>query len=107
MMNKEKISAEASIYLYHLNNANDENGMRKHESWKFSMVDEAGKKAIEREYNPTVSTPVKKTIIEDFSADVLLGISSSYPKILVTDKNIEHQKDASFFIAYATDRKIR
>ncbi len=106
-MIKEKISTAASIYLFHLNNANDENGMRKHESWKFSMVDEAGKKALEREYNPTVSSQVKAKAIQGFSEDVLLGISINYPKILVKDTAIDYQKDATYFVAYAIDRKIR
>ena len=106
-MKKEEVATQAKVYLYHLNNANDENGIRKHEGWKFSMVDAAGKLDIERTYYPTLSVAVKTTVIEDFSAHVMLGISSNYPKILVPDKSIDLQKGASYFIAYSPERKIR
>ena len=107
MSTNTKLMQDAKVYLYHLNNATIENGLRKDECWKLTMANEAGKKEIEHDYYPTVCAEVKKTALQDFSAQVLAGISSNYPKIVVPDEVIETQTDATYFIAHSPQRKIR
>lgn len=106
-MNNENISLQAKVYLFHLNNATKENGLKKDENWKLSIVDEAGRIAIENVYFPTVSVKVLVAGMEEFLDNVLQELKITYTSIPVPDKNITVEKGAEYFIAYSPQRVIR
>jgi len=105
-MQNESIALQAKVFLYHLNNANNENGFRTKESWKFSQVSEQGKAKIEHDFFPTVSVQVDPKKIHDFAASVLLQLKEQ-PKINVPDLNVSIQTGSEYFIAFSPDRMIR
>ncbi|RDC57328.1 hypothetical protein DU508_09175 [Pedobacter chinensis] len=106
-MQNENIALQAKVFLYHLNNSNSENGFRPEESWKFSLVNEEGKTAIERDYYPTVSTRVDPKVLLDFSNSVILHLKSAQPKLTVDNPKIEAQAESEYFIAYSLTRARR
>ena len=106
-MNNKNIIEQVKITLFYLNNATRENGLKKDEFWKLGMIDEAGKVAIERNYNPTVITKVSKAAVQEFSDNLLFELKTSYPNISVPDQVIEIVKDAEYFVAYSPQRIIR
>ena len=106
-MTKENIPLQAKVYLFHLNNATKENGLKKDENWKLSIVDEAGKTAIENVYFPTVSVQVAVKGMEEFLDTLLQELKVTYTNIPVPDTNLTVEKGAEYFIAYSPQRIIR
>lgn len=106
-MQNENIALQAKVFLYHLNNSNNENGFRAHESWKFSQVSEEGKAKIEHDFFPTVSVRVNPELIHDFAASVLQQLKIEQPKVNVPDSIISIQAGSEYFIAFSPDRVIR
>jgi len=106
-MQNDNIALQAKVFLYHLNNSNDENGFRAKESWKFSQVSEEGKAKIEHDFFPTVSVKVDPKIIHDFAASVLSQLKTEQPKVNVPDPTISIQAGSEYFIAFSPDRVIR
>ena len=105
-MQNESIALQAKVFLYHLNNANNENGFRATESCKFSQANEEGKAAIEHDFFPTVSCHVDPKKIHDFTASVLSQLKEQ-PKVNVTDLNVSIQTGSEYFIAFSPNRVIR
>lgn len=97
----------ATEYLFHLNNANDENGIMPSENWKLEKVSLAQKLAIEHDYYPTVSVAVDKKNMDEFVDAVLNRINTKYPKIHIKDQVVESQAGADYFIAYSPARVRR
>ncbi|TCD02141.1 hypothetical protein EZ449_18960 [Pedobacter frigidisoli] len=106
-MQHKEIVLQAKVFLYHLNNSNDENGMRATESWKLSQVNEEAKAEIEHNYYPTVSTMVDPAIMQDFSDSVLLHLKSDQPKINILDLKVDVQPGAAYFVAFCPTRARR
>lgn len=103
-MKKEDVALQAKVYLYHLNNANKENGIKKGEGWKFSQVTDAGRLAIEHDYYPTVSHKVEHKVLQDFADNVMLYLKTNHPDIQVPDLSIPIEKDSEYLIAYSPAR---
>jgi len=102
-MKNDDIALEAKVFLYHLNNANDENGIRKDESWTLRQVSEAVKTEIERNYSPTVSTRVDPKVMEEFSTSLMLNLKAQ-PKVKVSSLFMDVLPGAEYIIAFSTDR---
>ncbi|SER43955.1 hypothetical protein [Pedobacter rhizosphaerae] len=105
-MQNENIALQAKVFLFHLNNSNDENGIRRDEEWKLRQVTETAKEEIERNYYPTVFTKVDRKIMEEFSNNVLMNLKLQ-PKIKVTDLFIDTQIGAEYLIAFSPSRLRR
>jgi hypothetical protein len=106
-MKNTNIGFKAKEYLFYLNNANDENGIRPAEGWKFAKVDLEGRKAIEHAYYPAVATEIGEAEMENFTERVLSGIKLDHPKIHIADPKIENSVGAGHFIAFCADRPRR
>ena len=106
-MNKNNIGFRVKEYLFHLNNANDENGIRPFEGWKFARVDLAGRKAIEHGYYPTVATEIGVKDMDNFAQSVLEGLGISYPKFHVADQKVQSNEGGDHFVAFCDDRVRR
>ena len=105
-MQNENIALQAKVFLYHLNNSNDENGMKAHEGWKLKQVSETTKMEIERDYYPTVFAKVDPKNMQDFSERVIgnLGVQ---PKLRIADHRVDELKGANYLIAFSPDRMRR
>lgn len=106
-MKNTNIAFKAKEYLFFLNNANDENGIRPAEGWKFAKVDLEGRKAIENAYYPAVSTEIAVAEMDTFAERVMVGIRSDHPKIHVADTKIESLDGANHFVAFCAHRPRR
>ncbi|WP_316784187.1 hypothetical protein [Pedobacter frigiditerrae] len=106
-MKTNNIAFMATEYLFHLSNANDENGIMPSENWKLEKVSLEQKLAIEHDYYPTVSVEVDKKSMDDFADAVLSRINTKYPKIHIKEQVIESQLGADHFIAYSPSRVRR
>ena len=107
MTTKSNIDFDVIEYLFHLNNANDENGIRPYEGWKFAKVDLAGRTAIEHGYYPTVSVEIAAKQMDNFAERVLQGLASKYPKVHIADQRIQGEDGANHFVAFCADRVRR
>ncbi len=107
MTNKNNIAFKVKEYLFHLSNANDENGIRPFEGWKFARVDLSGKKAIEHGYYPTVVAEIGAKDMDDFSQSVLQELGLNYPKVHVSDHKIPSSVGDDYFVAFCADRVRR
>lgn len=105
-MQNENIALQAKVFLYHLNNSNNENGMRAGEKWKLCQVTESSKAEIERNYYPTVSTRVDPATMEEFSNSVMTNLVAQ-PKLSLVDHSIEALQGADYLIAFPPDRARR
>jgi len=103
IMQKDSIAQAAKVFLFHLNNSNDENGILAHEGWKLHQVNEAEKTKIEHEYYPTVSVEVDSKFINDFCDSVLTNMKA-YAKIKLTDALIRESAGSSYLIAFSPAR---
>ena len=106
-MTKTNIDFKVREYLFHLNNANDENGIRPFEGWKFAKVDQAGRSAIEHGYYPTVSVEIPAKDMDDFADSVFQGLGKNYPKVHIADQRIQGEDGADQFVAFCADRVRR
>ncbi len=102
-MQNENIALQAKVFLYHLNNSNDENGIRRYESWTLQQVSEQSKLDIERNYSPTVSTKVDPKVMEEFSTSVMQNLKAQ-PKINVSSLFTDVLPGAEYIIAFSSDR---
>ncbi|WP_421939085.1 hypothetical protein [Pedobacter sp.] len=102
-MQNENIALQAKVFLFHLNNSNDENGIKRDEEWKLCQVTETSKAEIERNYYPTVSTKVDRKIMEEFSNTVMMNLKLQ-PKVKVTGLAIDSQQGADYLIAFSPSR---
>lgn len=107
MMKKNNINFRAKEYLFHLNNANNENGIRPVEGWKFAKVDLEGRKAIEHAYYPFVSTEIGEKELDVFAETVMQGLKLDHPGIHVADYKLETSAGAGHFVAFCANRPIR
>jgi len=105
-MQNENIALQAKVFLYHLNNSNDENGIRNLESWTIRQVGENGKKEIERNYFPTVSTKVDPAAMQLFSQSVISNLKAQ-PKLKVTELLIDALPGADYLVAFPPSRVRR
>jgi hypothetical protein len=55
-MDKQAIEAQIRLYLYDLTNEAKEHGFNDDDRWQLSMVTEAERKRIEKEYHPAISS---------------------------------------------------
>lgn len=105
-MQNENIALQAKVFLYHLNNSNMENGIRKDETWTLRQVNENTKSEIERDYNPTVITKIDPGSMEAFSNNVLKNLGSQ-PKLQLATSSIERMAGANYLIAFSSKRVTR
>lgn len=105
-MKNDNIALQAKLFLYHLNNSNHENGIRKDECWTLKQVDERGKTEIERAYNPTVLAMVEPKALRDLSLSVMIYLNTQ-PGLRLLNASIEEVPGASYLIAFVATRPIR
>ena len=99
MQNKD-VALEAKVFLFHLNNSNDENGIRADEGWKICQVNETEKVKIEQDYYPTVSAEVNPSMMNDFSDCLMLNLTS-YSKVKLKNGLIQASPGSTHLIAYS------
>lgn len=102
MQNKD-VALEAKVFLFHLNNSNDENGIRTDEGWIICQVNEAEKIKIEQDYYPTVSAEVNPSMMNDFSNSVMLNLAN-YSKVKLKDGLIQASPGSTYLTAYSPHR---
>lgn len=105
MQNKD-VALEAKVFLFHLNNSNDENGIHADEGWKICQVNESEKLKIELDYYPTVSAEVNPSLMADFSESVMLNLKS-FTKVKLKDGMIQASPGASYLVAFSPTRVRR
>ncbi|TBO35929.1 hypothetical protein [Pedobacter kyonggii] len=105
-MQNENIALQAKVFLYHLNNSNTENSIRKDECWTLMQVSENTKKEIERDYNPTVMTRVDPEIMQAFSISVLENVGTQ-PRLKLMRPSIDHIPGSDYLIAFPSTRITR
>ncbi len=106
-MKKTNIEFKAKEYLFHLNNANDENGIKPDEGWKFTHVDLSGRQAIEHSYYPVLSIEVGVAEMDTFSDLIVRGLKTDHPKIHAGDLKAEDSVGAAHFVAFCPSRPKR
>lgn len=74
-MNEQNIIQEAKEYVYDLGNAAREYGFKATEHWQLSLVSASEKKALERNYYPTVAIALLPEAITNFIAEVKKAMS--------------------------------
>jgi hypothetical protein len=89
MMNRT-IESEAKEYVYDLKNCANEFGFNNQESWQFSLVTDAEKTKIEKDYYPTVSVHPAQEVLFEFLR-LVKG------KLMLPVKNEEHGFDVNSF----------
>lgn len=105
-MQNNDIALQAKLFLFHLNNSNDENGIHADEGWKLCQVNEVDKLKIEHDYFPTVSAEVKPSLMSIFSNEVMLNLKQ-YTKVKLKDKHIQTSNGSNYFIAFSPTRVRR
>ncbi|RZJ64698.1 MAG: hypothetical protein EOO45_18295 [Flavobacterium sp.] len=105
-MQNENINLQAKVFLYHLNNSNSENGIRKDENWTLRQVSETARTEIERHYSPVVHTKVDAALMEEFSSSVLRNMACQ-PKLHLASQTIEPVAGSNYLVAFSSNRLRR
>ena len=105
-MQNENIALQAKVFLYHLNNSNTENGIKKDECWTLRQVSENTKNEIERNYNPTVLIKVDPEIMQEISTSVLENLAT-HPRLKLVPLSIDPIPGSDYLIAFSSTRATR
>ncbi|GGH07834.1 hypothetical protein [Mucilaginibacter phyllosphaerae] len=62
-MSEQNIETQTKMYLYDLNNLAREHGFKADDNWEFSMVTNADRLKIQRNYFPTAATKIGPEIL--------------------------------------------
>jgi len=101
MMVNKSIESQAREYVYDLKNCASEYGQNTLEGWEFSLVTDAGKTKIEKDYYPTISAhPAKELLFEMLTlvkSKLMLPLSNAENSF---DINSADHKNVAHLIAF-------
>jgi len=101
MMINKSIESQAREYVYDVKNCASEYGQSSLEGWEFSLVNDAEKTKIEKNYYPTVAArPAQEALFELFrlvKSKLVQPLSISEGG---TDSNSPRHRDATCLIAF-------
>lgn len=107
-MSDQTIEFQAKIYVYDLKNCAREFGFKADEGWEVSMASGAEKKAIEKQYFPTLSAEVLPEMLAEMLGSVkfklsqkLAGLENGLDTVTIRKQQLQ------YLVAYSPNRLRR
>ena len=79
-MSEQSIETQTKMYLYDLTNLAKEHGFKADDNWEFSMVTNADRLKIQRNYFPTAATKMGPEILLQVLNQVKARLNQSYTR---------------------------
>jgi hypothetical protein len=108
-MNKDKQTAQykATEYIYDLGNAALENGFKTDEHWEVHMSTAAEKKAIEKQYHPTVASIIIPELLASTFRLVKGELKQAIREPAAPADRFSTQPEYQYLVAYNPNRLRR